>query len=32
MTKTNDEAQRCSPACTCTNCKCGDDCRCARKD
>lgn len=21
----------CSPACTCTNCKCGKDCRCAKK-
>ena len=28
MTKTN---QPCTPACTCTNCKCGSDCRCNAK-
>lgn len=31
MTKTED-TQRCSPACTCVNCTCGSNCRCARKD
>jgi hypothetical protein len=32
MIDRNDEAKRCSPACQCVKCKCGDDCRCARKD
>jgi hypothetical protein len=27
-TKTED--QRCKPTCTCTNCKCGKDCRCGK--
>ena len=24
------EDRRCKPACTCTDCKCGDNCRCSK--
>jgi len=24
------EDRRCKPACTCTDCKCGDNCRCGQ--
>lgn len=27
--KKAETAGRCKPSCTCTNCKCGKDCRCA---
>lgn len=30
MTDRNDAAQPCKPTCTCTDCKCGNDCRCGR--
>jgi hypothetical protein len=26
-----EDTRRCSTTCTCTDCKCGDDCRCAAK-
>jgi hypothetical protein len=28
MTDVNEQNERCKEACTCTDCKCGDDCRC----
>lgn len=28
MTAMIDDKDRCSPSCTCTDCKCGPDCRC----
>lgn len=33
MTKTietTEQNQRCKPTCTCTDCKCGNDCRCGK--
>lgn len=32
MTQTNQNEKACSPACTCKDCKCGDNCACQRKD
>jgi hypothetical protein len=29
MTQT-ESTERCKPTCTCTDCKCGNDCRCGR--
>ena len=30
MTTETTEDRRCKPTCTCTDCKCGDDCRCGQ--
>lgn len=30
MTKQIEQNDRCKPACTCTDCKCGNDCRCSK--
>jgi len=30
MTIETTEARRCKPTCTCTDCKCGSDCRCGQ--
>jgi hypothetical protein len=30
MTKQTEQTERCKPTCTCTNCKCGKDCRCGK--
>jgi hypothetical protein len=30
MTNQTEEKDRCKPTCTCTNCKCGSDCRCGK--
>jgi hypothetical protein len=27
-----ENTQRCAPTCTCTDCKCGSDCRCGQKN
>jgi|SwirhisoilCB1_FD_contig_31_21651138_length_245_multi_2_in_0_out_0_1 hypothetical protein len=32
MTNREDEARRCSTTCTCTDCKCGSDCRCGQQN
>jgi hypothetical protein len=31
MTEVTENTQRCSATCTCTDCKCGDNCRCGQK-
>jgi hypothetical protein len=30
MTIETNEDRRCKPTCTCTDCKCGSDCRCGK--
>ena len=30
MTNQSEQKDRCKPSCTCTNCKCGPDCRCGK--
>lgn len=30
MTTREEAEQRCKPSCTCTDCKCGADCRCGK--
>jgi hypothetical protein len=30
MTEVTETPQRCSTTCTCTDCKCGADCRCGK--
>jgi hypothetical protein len=30
MTNQTNDADRCKPTCTCTDCKCGKDCRCGK--
>ena len=30
MTKQTEQKDPCKPSCTCTDCKCGSDCRCGK--
>ena len=30
MINVNEQKNRCKPTCTCTDCKCGADCRCGK--
>jgi hypothetical protein len=32
MTDRTEDTRRCSATCSCTDCKCGDDCRCNSKN